>query len=181
MHRLPLLSLFALLALLAGCGGGDGTAPAAPAPSLADNSANRKQVVLLYPSEKDGLLAPFASAVEISETPQQEMTGLLRAYLSTVPGGNMVNPFPERTSLRAFYLEENGRAVVDLDQWAFEGGGTDTETYRIYGMINTICYNYPEIRSVKVLVDGQERETLLGHIDLLNYIPPEPSLNGKLQ
>jgi hypothetical protein len=48
-------------------------------------------------------------------------------------------------------------------------------------MINTICYNYPEIRSVKVLVDGQERETLLGHIDLLNYIPPEPSLNGKLQ
>lgn len=181
MRRLPLLSLFALLTVLAGCGSRDGSSPAVPAPSLSENAANRKQVMLLYPSEKDGLLAPFTSAVEVSETPQQEMTELLRAYLSTVPGGNMVNPFPERTVLRALYLEENGRAVVDLDQWAFEGGGTDTETYRIYGMINTLCYNYPEIRSVKILIDGQERETLLGHIDLLGYIPPEPSLNGKLQ
>lgn len=179
MRHLPLLSLFALLAVMACCGRGDGTAPAAPAPSLSDSAANRKPVVLLYPCEADGLLAPFQAAVDVSETTQQEMTDLVRSYLATVPGGNMVNPFPERTALRAFYLEENGRAVVDLDQWAFEGGGTDTETYRIYGIINTICYNYPEVRSVKLLVDGQERETLLGHIDLLSYIPPEPSLNGK--
>lgn len=177
MRLLPLISL--ALLLLVSCASGDGTGPAVPAPAPGTDGSGRKEVTLLYPEEGTGLLAPFKSSVEANEKPQEEMTELIRTYLSTAPGGSLVNPFPEKAGLRAFYLRPEGRAVVDLDQWAFDGGGADTETYRIYGIVNTLCHNFPEVRSVRIIVDGQERETLLGHVDLLNPIPPEPSLNGK--
>jgi len=178
MRLLRPISLLAIF-LMASCSPGDRTAAPVAAPAPPAEGPGRKEVTLLYPSEGDGLLNPFKSSIEARDEEQQEMTELLRTYLSTIPGGKLVNPFPERTALRAFYLLKDGRAVVDLDQWAFEGGGAETESYRVYGVVNTLCYNFPGVRSVMIVVDGQERETLLGHMDLQNPIPPEPSLNGK--
>jgi hypothetical protein len=180
MSRLLIISL--ILSFLLSCRSGK---PSADASSSGENSPSvssgidKKEFTLLYPEEGKGFLTPYKTLLETKSSPQLEMEELIRTYLATTPKANQVNPFPERASLRALYLLGSTQAVVDLDSQAFEGGGSETETYRVYGIINTLCFNFPEIKSAKILVDGQERESLLGHIDLQNPIPPEPSMNGQ--
>jgi hypothetical protein len=177
VYRLLIISL--ILSLLLSCKGGEKTGPGDQNIPQAPAGADKKEVTLLYPEDGEGLLTPCKALIDVKQEPQQDMAELIRVYLATVPKGAQVNPFPERASLRALYLTGGARAVVDLDQRAFEGGGAETEAFRIYGIINTLCYNFPEIKSVKILVEGQERETLLGHVDIQNPIPPQPSMNGR--
>lgn len=176
MSRLPLISL--ILFLMVSCGGSGTADLSKPEGQMLTEEAEKTEVYLLYPEEGKDLLAVYKTTIESRGKKQLDMEELIRRYLSAVPEKNLVNPFPERSELRALFLWGEDTAVVDLNSGALEGGGSETETYRIYGLVNTLCLNYPEIRSVKFLIDGEERETLLGHVDLQHPIPPEPSLNG---
>ena len=54
--------------------------------------------------------------------------------------------------------------------------GIAAETLTIQSIIGTLHTNFPQIDQVKFLVDGQPRETLNGHVDLLRTYPAaEPS------
>ena len=54
--------------------------------------------------------------------------------------------------------------------------GIAAETLTIRSIIGTLHANFPQIDQVKFLVDGQPRETLNGHVDLLRTYPAaEPS------
>ena len=46
-------------------------------------------------------------------------------------------------------------------------GGILNEQATIYSIVNSLTYNLPEIRQVKTLVGGAEKETLAGHCLLL--------------
>ncbi len=58
------------------------------------------------------------------------------------------------------YLNIN-RAIKDNHP-----GGTSTEMQTIYSIVNSITLNYPEIKRVKILIDGKTEKTLAGHIDI---------------
>ena len=45
--------------------------------------------------------------------------------------------------------------------------GIEPETLTIDSILETIGANFPQIEQVRFLVDGQPRETLNGHADLL--------------
>jgi hypothetical protein len=45
-------------------------------------------------------------------------------------------------------------------------GGTTAELEFIYFIVDNICYNFKEIKKVKILSGGNENKTLAGHIDL---------------
>ena len=45
-------------------------------------------------------------------------------------------------------------------------GGVDTELLTVYSIVNSLVLNIPEIRAVKILINGNESMTLAGHIDL---------------
>jgi hypothetical protein len=47
--------------------------------------------------------------------------------------------------------------------------GIITEELTIASLIETISVNVPGIERVKFLVDGKERETLAGHLDLASF------------
>jgi hypothetical protein len=64
-------------------------------------------------------------------------------------------------------------AVIDL-RGAFVNqhpSGVEVETLTIASMIGTLHANLPQIEQVRFLVDGQTRETLAGHADLLRTYP----------
>ncbi len=75
---------------------------------------------------------------------------------------------PARAELRQIYLDRDGNAYVDFSAAMMTGhsGGTDSEIATLYAVVNSITYNFPEIRSVRILIEGEERETLAGHLDL---------------
>lgn len=138
----------------------------------------KKEVTLLYPG-LDQKLHPLNVFIEKKENKTAQLESILVEYLKIKPSNDLVNPFPENSQLRAVYILRDDCAVVDLSSLTAEVGGVEEETFRVFGIVNTLNYNFPEIKKVKILVEGLERETFMGHIDLSNSIPPEKSLNGK--
>lgn len=75
---------------------------------------------------------------------------------------------PQGVDLRAFFIAGDGIAYVDFESGAFNNHpkGVETELLSIYSIVNTLVLNVDEIRSVKILIGGQEAATLAGHVDL---------------
>jgi spore germination protein GerM len=72
------------------------------------------------------------------------------------------------TELRAIYIISDGVCYVDLSQAVGKDhpGGCNSELLTIYSVVNSLILNVPEIKRVKLLIDGEEVQTLAGHIDL---------------
>jgi len=74
-------------------------------------------------------------------------------------------------------------AVIDL-RGSFVNqhpSGVEVETLTLLSMIGTLHTNIPQIEQVKFLVDGQSRETLAGHADLLRTYPSRDTVTPGAQ
>jgi hypothetical protein len=71
-----------------------------------------------------------------------------------------------------------GTAYVDLSSDLLSGvyPGIEAESLAVYSIVNSITVNIPSVKRVKILIQGQEVETLEGHADLTDAIVPDPSL-----
>ena len=124
------------------------------------------QVTLYYVAE-DGMelvgykcgLPPQASLVDLART-------ITVQQLSEAPVP-LASPFPDGTRLRALYLRDRN-AYVDLSHevTAAHSGGSLEEIFTVYALVNALTSNLPEIRAVQILIEGQEVDTLAGHVDL---------------
>jgi hypothetical protein len=86
--------------------------------------------------------------------------------IPVAPDANTPNAIPPHTP--------GGQlAVIDL-RGSFVNqhpSGVEVETLTLASMIGTLHANLPQIEQVRFLVDGQPRETLAGHADLLRTYP----------
>jgi hypothetical protein len=64
--------------------------------------------------------------------------------------------------------EQNGVASVDFsgDLVAGHPGGSVSELFTLYGLADTLAENFPHIRQVRILIEGQPVESIKGHVDL---------------
>jgi hypothetical protein len=46
----------------------------------------------------------------------------------------------------------------------------------VYAIVNVVTANLPTVRRVQILIDGQEADTLAGHIDLRRPLERDVSL-----
>jgi Sporulation and spore germination len=67
------------------------------------------------------------------------------------------------------FISEQGTAYVNLANTISTNhpGGVLNELGTIYSIVNSLTYNLPEIKEVKILIGGIEKETLAGHCVLL--------------
>jgi sporulation and spore germination protein len=61
--------------------------------------------------------------------------------------------------------------VVDLNDALASGhrSGVMVEELTVLSLVQTLAANLPGITQVKILVNGQERDTLAGHADLADF------------
>lgn len=130
---------------------------------------------LLYPAEEDMLLTECNALLPSYGDSHKDLAELVKRYVAGPAGEGQVLPYPENCGLRAVFFLNSSSVVVDLSGPVRSGGGSSTETARVYGLVDTIAWNFREIRTVKILVEGQEVDTLLGHLDLSHPLPPEAS------
>lgn len=160
----------------AGCNHEAEAPVSAPAASTEEPSTVR-EVTLFYPSSSLRL-SPEKRDLPVSEVETLAIAALtdevLRELSSRWPGGFV----PEGTSVRAAYRLEN-TAVIDLESQALTDGwttGSQAEILAVQSLVQSITWNFEEIDSVQILVNGGESPTLSGHIDLSKPLRPDPSL-----
>ena len=97
--------------------------------------------------------------------------GFARAIVEALINGpqeGLLRTIPSGTKLKAIYVTPDGICYVDLSEEVRNNhpGGSNTELLTIYSMVNSLILNVPEIKRVKILIDGNEALTLAGHINL---------------
>jgi hypothetical protein len=139
---------------------GAGPAPAATA-------TRRIHARLFYVAGDGQHLAPVDQEIPFGEGTAGQARQIVEAQLGPAPAP-YASAVPAGTTLRALYLTEHGEAHVDLSAEASTAhpGGTTNEILTVYAIVNALTVNLPAIATVQLLVDGQEVDTLAGHIDL---------------
>jgi hypothetical protein len=89
----------------------------------------------------------------------------------------MLTPFPKETKVQDIFISEQGTAFIDFSDTLATAhpGGILNELATIYSIVDSLTYNLPEIKQVKILIGGVEKETLAGHCLLL--LPLEMDLS----
>lgn len=143
-----------------------GESPAAlAAPSAADA---RKITATLYFVSEDGMsLVGVQREVPFGEGVLEQARQIVTTQLAVAPLP-LVSAIPPETTLRAIYLTERGDAFVDLssDVRTRHTGGALDELFTVYTIVNALTTNLPAVKRVQILIEGQEVDTLAGHVDL---------------
>ncbi len=143
---------------------GTSAAPLA-APSAGDA---RKITATLYFVSEDGMsLVGVQREVPFGEGVLEQAKQIVTTQLAVAPAP-LVSAIPPETTLRAIYLTERGDAFVDLssDVRTRHTGGALDELFTVYTIVNALTTNLPAVKRVQILIDGQEVDTLAGHVDL---------------
>ena len=127
-------------------------------------------VKLFFPGVKEDVVL---SAEDQTIFRSAELTNRARQILQKVLDGpktpTLYPAVPKDTKLQEVFVDDMGLAYVDFSSTisANHPGGMVSEQATVYSIVNSLTYNLPEIRQVKILVGGAEKETLAGHFLLL--------------
>jgi len=142
-------------------------ATAAPAKPTAELGNRKIKARLFYVSMDGTRLTGVDRDVAYGDGASAQAQEIINAQLAAPPAP-YVSAIPPGTTLRAVYLTSKGEAFVDVskEMSSAHTGGTQDELLTIYSVVNALTSNLPAVRSVQLLVDGKEVDTLAGHIDL---------------
>lgn len=158
--------------------------PVTPPPAAVQEAPKQLRDVVLYFSAPDG----SRLVTEGREIECLDELGCVRETVQALvdgPVGDLVPVIPSPAVVRDVRVAD-GTASVDFSRElvADHPGGSLSELFTVYGLANTLASNYPGIRQVRILVEGEPVETLKGHVALKEPVPADfsyarPSEEGR--
>ena len=136
-----------------------------------------RTIRLYFLSEEDGLLHAEERAIPADTSPVREAEAVI-AELIKGPEKGYLATIPPDTRLRQLFVTQDGTAYVDFSREFAEKhpSGTSAEVATVYSIVNSLALNIPSVKKVVFLVEGGEKETLGGHINLSKPFTPLKSL-----
>jgi hypothetical protein len=129
-------------------------------------------------------VSPVEVELPLSADPVERSKQLLRKLISDPPSPDQ-RTLPADATLLDFYLLPDGTAVADFsDAVASEmPSGILSEQLAVDSIARTLETNVPGLRRLKILIHGQEVDTLAGNVDLtgffdLNSPPTQAALSA---
>jgi Sporulation and spore germination len=126
-------------------------------------------------SANDGSLAPVSIDLPLSADPVVRAKQVLNTLLAG-PVDAELRTLPPDAVLLAFYLLPDGTGIADFSE-AFASSipsGIESEQLAVDSITQTLAANVPQIMRLKILIHGQEVETLAGHLDLTGSFVVNP-------
>jgi hypothetical protein len=131
-------------------------------------SGPTEQATLYVADDGTGSLRTQQTTISLPEDRQERAQELIRALLSVYLDKNSPHVIAPGSDVRDVFLIDPGVAVIDMNS-AFGDGhrsGILVEELSVASLVETLSQNISGIQRVKILVNGQERDTLAGHADL---------------
>lgn len=122
-----------------------------------------EQIVLFFADDNAQYLIPeYRKVKKVKEIQKQAVIELIKG-----PTNNNLYPtIPPTTKVNNVYISD-GIAYVDFSSELINNhsGGSTGELLTVYSIVFTLSA-FPDINKVQILVDGNSRETLVGHVDI---------------
>lgn len=145
-------------------------------PSAAPQNSGLKTVTLFFAAQSGDGLVREGREIE----PCDELSVCFEEILEEIingPLGDLAPVLPLTGMFNSVGLDGD-TARVDFAQELLDGlpSGSSSELYAAYSVVNSICFNYPQVQQVVFTVDGKPLATLKGHLDISRPILPDYSL-----
>ena len=149
-------------------------------PAQTPEEANKIVVrpVTLWYQGPDMLLVPEQRSVALPENPAGALPVVVRELFKGSARGYPPS-FPRDTVVRGAFLVPEGTAFVDLGGATLTSGwgtGSHEELMAVYSVVQTVTSNFPAVKRVRILVNGEPAETLAGHVALGKALAPLSSM-----
>lgn len=145
-----------------------GSSSSSSSSSQSGSKAKLVNIKVYYPDENATGLVAVEKSIKDTDNKYQ---AAVEALMAGTDKKGLANVFPKKAKL--LQVTVSGKvAKVDFSrelQKNFVGGSTGEEML-VGSVVNTLT-EFQEIQKVQILVDGQEVETLSGHMDLSQPLP----------
>lgn len=141
--------------------------------ALQSPSGASKTVTLYFPSNDETGLVQEQRQISWAADDVNRIRQILLALMEGSYQGNS-RALPASTDIRAVFLTSGGTAFVDFSNSALGlfTPGIASETMAVYSIVDSLAANIPTVQRVRILVQGQEVDTLDGHVDLTEDFVP---------
>jgi hypothetical protein len=122
-------------------------------------------------------LEPTTVEIPLSADPVERAKQLLIALILMPPAPER-RTLPADATLLAFYIQPDGTGIADFSDEVQTGtpSGILSEQLAVDSVVQTLGANMSGIERLKILIHGQDAETLAGHLDLSGLFPvPSPA------
>ena len=123
----------------------------------------------------DGSLTPLTIELPLSADPPLRAKQVLNTLLAG-PADPELRTLPPDAVLLAFYLLPDGTGIADFSEAMASSipSGIESEQRAVDSITRTLAANVPQVMRLKILIHGQEVETLAGHLDLTGSFAVNP-------
>lgn len=142
--------------------------PLPPAASSPNTSPPLQQIRLFFFQPESLELVDFVHELRLSNDKPERLKQIINALLEESPP-TLMNAIPKGTLLYEVYLDEQSTAYLDFSGAlsATHIGGTTAELLTVQAILKTVQSNFGgDIQNVQLLIEGQEVDTIAGHIDI---------------
>jgi len=117
--------------------------------------------------EDESALAPITVDLALSPDPVLRAKQVLNTLLAG-PVSSDLRTLPPDAALLAFYLLPDGTGLADFSEALATStpSGIESEQLAVDSIARTLEANVPQVKRLKILIHGQEVDTLAGHLDL---------------
>jgi Sporulation and spore germination len=135
---------------------------------------------------QDGTLKAVTVDLPLSDDPVLKAKQVLNTLLAG-PVDQEARTLPPDAALLAFYILPDGTAVADFSEPLGTSipSGIQSEQTAVDSITRTLEANVPQVQRLKILIHGQEVDTLAGHLDLtqtfqvnMNRLATQPAPTG---
>lgn len=135
-------------------------------------SSGPPELVSLYVADDtDGTLRKTQLEVVLPQERSERDRAVLQTLMAQYLKSPSPHPIGSGSEIRQVFLLDDGTAVVDTNSSFADAhpSGVLAEELTIASLVVTLNANDSKVMRVKILVNGQERETLAGHADLKRF------------
>jgi spore germination protein GerM len=148
--------------------------------ALQPSTGLKQSATLYFPADDESGLVAETREMSWAATDPDRIRQVLLALIEGPSQGHH-RSLPPSTDIRAVFLTADGTAYIDFSNDILKGfaPGIQSETLTVYSVVNSLAANIPAVKEVKILLQGQEVETLDGHVDLSEFFVPNPNPGGR--
>jgi hypothetical protein len=134
-----------------------------------------QSVRLAFASRGAGRMIEERREIVVMEDPASRAKKILEELAEGPTTDEADGTVPAGTQVRNVFFDGTGGAFADFSREFVDNhpGGSAGELYTIRSIVRTLALNFPDVERVTILVEGEEIESIAGHIDASLPFPVE--------